>query len=76
MVAKSLILLSSPGCREIGHARQMLGKSRPWGNLPQLAHKVIHKKCGQQRKGFAIIDLGRTSHMNPSFGAQLRMDWR
>jgi hypothetical protein len=76
MFAKSLILFGSIGCRENGQARQMLGKSRAWVNLAQLAHKVIHKKCGQRRKRFSIIDLGAISHMNPSFQAQLRLSLR
>jgi hypothetical protein len=76
MFAKSLILFSRIGCRENGQAWQVLEKSRAWVNLAQLAHKVIHKKCGQQRKRFSIIDLGVISHMIPSFRAQLRLDGR
>jgi hypothetical protein len=76
MFAKSLILLSSIGCRENGQAWQTLAKSRAWVSLAQFAHKVIHKKCGQQRKRFSIIDLGVISHMNPSFRVQLRLGGR
>jgi hypothetical protein len=76
MFANSLILLGSEDCCENGQGQQILGKSRLWGHLAQLAHKVIHKNCGQQRKRFSIIDLDRIPNLNPSFRTQLRLDWR
>jgi hypothetical protein len=39
--------------------------------VAQLAHKVIHKICGQREKRFSIIGLGAFPHMNPSFPLQL-----
>jgi hypothetical protein len=71
MVAKSLILLRTPRCRQIGQASHMPGKSMAWMRLPHLAHKVIHKICGQREKRFSIIGLGAFPHMNPSFPVQL-----
>jgi hypothetical protein len=71
MVAKSLILFRTPGCRQIGQGSQRLGKSRTWLPKLHLAHKVIHKICGQWKKRFSIIELGAFPHMNPSFPAQL-----
>ena len=71
MVAKSLILFKTVKCREIGQGSQNPGKSRTWVVLALLAHKVIHKICGQGQKRFSIIDLGAFSKMDPSFSVQL-----
>jgi hypothetical protein len=71
MVSKLLILLSVAACRQIGHSGAKLGESRTWVSVAQLAHKVIHKICGQRQKRFSIIDLGAFSQMNPSFRLQL-----
>jgi hypothetical protein len=76
MVAKSLILFMAQGCRENGQGSQKPGKSRAWVHLPQLAHKVIHKKCGQRQKRFSIINLGGFFHIDPSFRMQLERESR
>jgi hypothetical protein len=71
MHAKSLILFSTRACAELGQAKRKPEESRPWGILTQLAHKVIHKICGQRKNVFSIIDLGAFAQMNPSFLAQV-----
>jgi hypothetical protein len=71
--AKSLILLKSRNCREIGQALPEPAKSRLWRLPMKVTHKVIHKNCGQTEKRFSIISLGVFLEMNPSFPTQLGM---
>jgi hypothetical protein len=73
LAAKSLILFRRTRCREIEQRRRMYRESRTWVRMAQLAHKVIHKICGQSQKRFSIIDLGALPPVNPSFVAQLKL---
>jgi hypothetical protein len=70
--AKSLISFSAETCAEKGHTSLKPEKSRPWALPTQLAHKVIHKICGQRQNGFSIIDLDGFAEIVPSFRAQLQ----
>ncbi|HMO48770.1 MAG TPA: hypothetical protein PKB14_22440 [Rubrivivax sp.] len=71
MLSKSLILFKGDCCGEKGQRSAEHEESRLCGVLAQLAHKVIHRNCGQRKNDFPIIDLGPIPKMKWSFGAQL-----
>jgi hypothetical protein len=55
--AKSLISLEVDDCLESGQLVAERGLARTWRSSEQVPHKVIHRRRGEARKAFRIIDL-------------------